>query len=149
MKLNPAFLLTGLLCLSLTFLPENAAQARSPEGEAANFKSPPTDAASLDSHGYLSRTAMLPVRTLGLGAALAIGTPIAIVRSEVASFGDYTRAVDTEMRAKDGSLGLILVSMPGEAMQIVEKAGTGLVNGGYNALQGWDRPFSEKSFSLN
>lgn len=113
------------------------------------FKSPPNDTASVDSAGYLNRTAMLPLRVMGFGAALAIGTPIAVVRSEAKSFGEYSRAVDAQMSAKDGSLGLVLVSLPGEAVQIVEKAGTGAIEGGFNAMEGWDRPFSEKSFSLN
>ncbi len=91
---------------------------------------------------------MLPVRTAAVGASLVIGTPIAILRCEANRVGQYADAVSTELNDENGSAPLLLASIPGQAMRLVGSLGEGLFEGGRNAIDAWDKPFSEQSFAL-
>lgn len=121
------------IAAALTCLAMNSAPA---------FASEPSD------NDYLKDTAMLPVKTLAVGSALAIGTPISVIRNELTSIGKFASAWVDEGNSKDGSLPLMIGSLPGGAMSMVGAVGEGLIEGGKNAIDGWDNPFSEKSFSL-
>jgi hypothetical protein len=136
MKTIYSLLLTGAIALSIASAPAQASNYGEKEG-------------SVDAHKFLTDTAMLPLRTAAVGASLVIGTPIAIMRCEANQVGQYADAVSTELTDKDGSAPLLLVSIPGQAMNLVGTLGEGIVRGGKNALGAWDKPFSEQSFSLD
>ncbi|CAN5495089.1 hypothetical protein BH11CYA1_BH11CYA1_13120 [soil metagenome] len=138
MKSIFSLLLTGVIALSISSVPAQASNYGEKDNESTQ-----------DAHQFLTDTAMLPVRTAAVGASLVLGTPIAIMRCEANRLGQYADAVSTELNAKDGSAPLLLVSIPGQAMNLVGTLGEGLIKGGKNALGAWDKPFSEQSFSLD
>ena len=133
MKSIYSLLLTGAVALVISGAP----------AEARNYGE-----SKVDSHKFLTDTAMLPVRTAAVGASLVIGTPIAILRCEANRVGQYADAVSTELNDENGSAPLLLASIPGQAMRLVGSLGEGLFEGGRNAIDAWDKPFSEQSFAL-
>ncbi|MBK8224221.1 MAG: hypothetical protein IPK73_24725 [Candidatus Obscuribacter sp.] len=105
--------------------------------------------ASTDSSEFLRETAMLPVKVMAVGTALAIGTPIAVLRCEGNKLGQYTEALSDEATKSGGSAVLMLASLPGQTLNLLAGVGEGLVAGSTNAVEGWHDPFSDKSFSLD
>lgn len=133
-KFLPA-LLAGVLTLSAFTCPSYAADTA-------------PGAASSDSTQALASVAVLPVRMLGVASALAIGAPIAITRCEAKSFGQYGQAMASELNTYQFVTPLMVASIPGQAILSVGAAGKGLWASAVNARDGWNTPFSAKSFSL-
>jgi len=131
--MKTAFALSIVAALALTSA--MPAFAAGPEGKSSSSE-------------FLKESAMFPVKIMAVGTAFAVGTPISVVRSEVNRLGQYTEAFVDEGTTKDGSLGLMLASVPGEVLHTVSTVGEGIWRGGEHALSGWDKPFSAASFSL-
>lgn len=97
---------------------------------------------------HLAASALIPFKIAAVGTAAVIGTPIAIVRCETKRLDTYSNAVRTELDAPDGSLPLVVASVPGQSLRAIGTLGAGVLNGLFNATESWNRPFSRESFSL-
>lgn len=97
---------------------------------------------------HLTASALIPFKIVAVGTAAAIGTPIAIAKCETRRMDTYSSAVRSELDAPDGSLPLVVASVPGQSLRAIGTIGEGVVNGLWNATESWDRPFSRKAFSL-
>ncbi len=97
---------------------------------------------------HLTASALIPFKIVAVSTAAAVGTPIAIARCEARRMDIYTTAVNDELSAPDGSLPLVVSSVPGQSLRAIGTVGEGVVNGLFNASEGWEQPFSKRSFSL-
>lgn len=104
---------------------------------------------SFDSDKYLKDSAMVSIRPLGAVVGLAIGTPVAILKSAAQGVTQYTDAVGHELDKPDGSIGLLLASAAGQPLRLAGNCSEAALNGALGGLeQGWNKPFSAESFSL-
>ncbi len=97
---------------------------------------------------HLTASALIPFKIVAVSAAAAVGTPIAIARCESRRLDIYTTAINDELSAPDGSLPLVVSSVPGQSLRAIGTVGEGVLNGLLNASEGWDHPLSKESFSL-
>jgi hypothetical protein len=95
-----------------------------------------------DGKSVAKSAVMMPVRIAGCFAALAVGTPIAIMRIARTQYKDY---VD-DAKDMDGDAG------GGRVLSIPMSVGDGIAQGLYygprNAIANFDKPFSKEAFSL-
>lgn len=97
----------------------------------------------------LKNTAMLPVRTLGLGAGLVLGTPVAVVRQTAERSIGFTGTFADKIGGKDSLPPVLFASVLGVPFGVLCGSSEGLYFGGKNAIvHGTQHPFSKESFSL-
>jgi hypothetical protein len=96
-----------------------------------------------------SEVALVPVRLAGVGAAMVIGTPIAVTREVPKQFCGMTTTVADKVGGHDFFPSCLLASVVTAPAAVVVGGGKGVITGSKNAvIHGFGEPFAPKSFSL-
>lgn len=96
----------------------------------------------------LVETSLIPIRILGVATALAGGIPINVLKKTADNMNAYTDSVATEIKEYEGLSPLVPLSLPGQILSLTGSCANGVIDGGTNAMKGWDKPFSAESFGL-
>lgn len=92
--------------------------------------------------------AMVIPRAAGVGAALVVGTPIAIVRTTFDAWGDTTGKAADHVGGKDCGPCNLLASVYTVPLSMVIGATKGTYRGAANAFSGFNKPFTPSTFSM-
>jgi len=97
----------------------------------------------------LKTTAMFPVRTLGVGAGLVLGTPIAVTRQVAEQTIGITGTFADKIGGKEHLPPVLFASILGVPFGVLTGSAEGVYFGGKNAIvHGSEKPFGKESFSL-
>jgi len=96
-----------------------------------------------------SEIALVPVRIAGVGAALVVGTPIAVTRAVPKQFIGMTTTVAEKIGGHDFFPSCVIASVVTGPAAVVVGGTKGVINGSKAAvIHGFGEPFAPKSFSL-
>jgi len=99
--------------------------------------------------GMLKNTAMFPVRALGVGAGMVVGTPVAVTRRVSNRCIGYTGTFADKIGGKDSLPPVLFASVLGVPFGMIAGSAEGVYFGGKNGIvHGAQKPFSIESFSL-
>lgn len=102
-----------------------------------------------DNKEMMHNAAMFPVRALGMGTALVVGTPIAVTRRVSNRVIGITSDFADKIGGKDNFPPVAGAAILGVPFGIIVGTGEGLYYGGKNAIShSVEKPFSSASFSL-
>jgi hypothetical protein len=116
---------------------------------ALGITAAPVNAADKDGLDRAVDGSLIVTRVGGVGAGLAVGTPVAIVRDVLHMYSTWTPALADHVGVKDFAPSLALVSIATVPASLVWGGLTGTFHGGRNAFtKGFETPFHPNSFSL-
>lgn len=141
-------LIAGLILLSTTVAANAQTGTEQTAAPKVDYSQPARDINRREAREHLTGSTLIPLKILAVGTAAAVGVPIAVVRCESKRMRKYSDSVRDELNASDGSVPLVVASVPGQTLRAVGTVGEGLATGLFNATDGWDKPFSKASFSL-
>jgi hypothetical protein len=101
-----------------------------------------------DGKEMMTNTAMLPVRTLAVGTAFVVGTPIAVFKRCAFRSINYTNTFADNIGGHDNLPPVLFASVMGVPFGMIAGGAEGVMLGGKNALTGVEKPFSKESFSM-
>ncbi len=102
-----------------------------------------------DSGSMLKNAAMLPVKALGIGSGLVVGTPVAIIRRTTVRIREYTGEFADKIGGRKDFPPNFFASFLSVPCGVVVGTGEGLEYGLKNAVEhGNEKPFGLDSFSL-
>lgn len=151
MKRFIASLVMGMAVSSLVLAPARAADAPDSDQYASGSQSERTECTrTSDSESPFEKAVLLPARTVGFASALALGTPVAVVRASAEKSRDVIEGLlqssDTE---SSGVLPAVVAGIVGLPVGILVGAPEGLYHGCKNAINNCgDHPFSKEAYSL-
>ena len=97
----------------------------------------------------LKNTAMFPVRALGVGSGIVVGTPVAVTRRVSNRCIGYTQTFADKIGGKDSLPPVLFASVLGVPFGVLAGSAEGVYFGGKNGIvHGSEKPFSKESFSL-
>ena len=103
-----------------------------------------------DNKDMLKNTAMLPVRLAAVTAGMAVGIPVAIMRSASNHVIDYTNDMADKIGGHDSFPPVAMASVLSVPFGLIAGTADGVYYGGKNAISsGYEKPFSTASFSLD
>lgn len=109
-------------------------------------------ACAADGETALESTVLLPVRVAALGAGIAVGTPISVVRNTIEAFPSARDTIAGQKLSENPHpdpgqyLMADLVALP---VSVATGVMLGVCDGAKNAIENCaDKPFSPESFSL-
>jgi hypothetical protein len=93
---------------------------------------------------------LMVTRVGGVGAALVLGTPVAIVRDTYKSYTTWTPQWADKFGGKDFAPSVALVSIASVPASLVWGTVSGTYHGTHNAFtKGFNEPFNPSSFSMS
>ena len=99
--------------------------------------------------GMMKNVAMFPVKVLGVGCGEVIGVPMATIRKCSMRYKSYTDNMADKIGGKECMPPVVFASVLTIPAGLVVGTGEGVFYGTKNAINhGFDKPFSEDSFSL-
>jgi hypothetical protein len=94
-------------------------------------------------------TAMLPVKAASIASGLVVGVPMAVVRRASNRCIENTNAGADHIGGKDSGPPVVIASVLGMPIGLLQGTSEGIYQGTKNAIQyGSSKPFSLESFSL-
>jgi hypothetical protein len=119
---------------------------------ALGIGSPMFAAESTGSEGGLETAvdgSLMVTRAGGVGAALVVGTPVAIVRDSYKYYTDWTPSLADHVGGKDFGPSMALVSLVTLPAAMTWGTVTGTFHGVRNGFtEGFQEPFNAKSFNI-
>ncbi|MBI4533384.1 MAG: hypothetical protein HY711_05495 [Candidatus Melainabacteria bacterium] len=102
-----------------------------------------------DAKEMMQNAAMFPVKALGVGAGLVLGTPIAVTRCTASKTREYTGTFADKIGGKEHAVPTAFAMVLSVPFGVLAGTSQGVYYGGKNAIaHGSEKPFSKDSFSL-
>jgi len=99
--------------------------------------------------GGWKSAAWMPVRALGVGTGMVIGTPVAVTREVAVHIREFNAAAADKVGGKEHFPPNVMAAFYSVPVGIFVGSGLGVYRGSKTALKhGWEKPFSVDSMSL-